>query len=478
MKKYPVLSDTLGLVVTLIFIIGIGAVLGLSLYTLKISTSSDIILEETVMSLPDVAVAADEKSVINVKTKEIIFTIDEAQAYLEQAGLAYDSETFETTDAKYAGDSFNQIALSNDRKKIIFSTYGLAGDMPQSWVGVYELVITDSLCDSGDREDATSPVSACIGDEPEWQVRFLTGGSGINFVWSQDDSKVVYDADLGLTGFSMEKTIDINTGEIVITENCEEYENKSFDSEYECYKWLARANKDESLCDNLELPEMRSDCYVELAMLKNDYSICENNEMTAALGSDCAEYFGLIDKGGRGGVAVAGTEDWNWYKSSFFGYEIGCPTGWKKISENAISVSFEPSTYDAAKAPGADCGIASVTVEQNLDNLDLDSWLTDAVNHYSQAEADEINRREEFSGVGVGYAQSEIEVAGKKGIDQYLDGPGGSERYVFVPREGQVIVISFKSDLHFDSSREKGDILYGLLGDFDKMLSTFRFIDK
>ncbi|MDD3190404.1 MAG: hypothetical protein PHI66_01800 [Candidatus Pacebacteria bacterium] len=252
MKKYPVLSDTLVLIVELIFIVGIGTVLGINLFAVKNSEvdTADIASEELMSSLPEVEKASDEKSIVNTKTKEVILTIDEVQAYLEQSGLAYDSETFMTTDAKYVGNSFNQIAVSNDRQKMVFSTYGLAGDIPQPWIGIYELVITDSFCASEDRAGIIPSASACIGEEPEWQVRFLTGGGGMNFVWSQDDKTISYEADFRAES-GLDKTINISTGEVTITENCEEYNEKFFTSKDDCYEWIARANEDGSSYNDL-----------------------------------------------------------------------------------------------------------------------------------------------------------------------------------------------------------------------------------
>lgn len=85
--------------------------------------------------------AGDGKSVIDADSGEAIFTIEAAQAYLNEAKLAYNADTFETTDEKYAGSCFEEAVLSEDKEKIIFSTSCLPGDMSEAWVGVYELII-------------------------------------------------------------------------------------------------------------------------------------------------------------------------------------------------------------------------------------------------------------------------------------------------------------------------------------------------
>lgn len=138
--------------------------------------------------------------------------------------------------------------------------------------------------------------------------RFLQGDGGNNFVWSLDNKSVIYDSTLGLTEWSLEKTIEVATGEAAVTETCEKYEEKGMDSKDACYRVVAREKNDESVCAQIGLPETRSDCYLELAKLKDDFDICRDNHLTAALGSDCAEYFGRIDKGGTVGGSMPDME--------------------------------------------------------------------------------------------------------------------------------------------------------------------------
>lgn len=291
------------LIIPVIFIVGIGTVLGSNFFLWQYSKEKVSSEKLAVWTLPEIAVAADGKSVINAETKETIFTIEAAQEYLNKAELAYNPNTFETTNEKYAGNCFEEAVLSNDKQKIIFSTSCLLGDMTEAWIGVYELLITeitDSYCLSDvDHNKIISSASACIGDEPQWGFRFLQSGGGDNFAWSADNKNVTYDSILGLTGWSLEKTIEIETGEATVTETCEKYKEKGMNSKDDCYKLVAHEKKDESVCAQIELPEVRSLCYMDIAEIKNDFNICKNNNMTAALGSDCAEYFGKIDKGDK-----------------------------------------------------------------------------------------------------------------------------------------------------------------------------------
>lgn len=453
------------LIIPVIFVVGIGTVLGSNFFLWQYSKEKVSSEKAAVWILPEIAVAADGKSVISAETGETIFTIEAAQEYLNKAELAYNSSTFETTNEKYAGNCFEEAVLSNDKQKIIFSTSCLPGDMVEAWIGVYELLITDSYCLSDvDHNEIIPSASACIGDEPQWGFRFLQSGRGEKFIWSQDDGTVNYEGEFRNEP-GLKKIIDVNTGNVTITENCEEYNDKLFNSKYECYGYVARENKDESLCGKLELPEMRADCYLELAMVKNDYSICENNHMTAALGSDCAEYFGKINKGG-----TFGTEDWKTF-NGFTGFEVKYPANFALELEGIIAMFYPPKGDDRLYD-----GIISITVAANPKERDLQSWLSESPNYYSQAEADQIKKDFESGKIeiGIGYKQKEITLDGSKALDQYIDGQGGSERYVFIPYgSSNIIIISLESDYHMDSATDES--VKNIVEIFDKMLLTFKF---
>jgi hypothetical protein len=148
-----------------------------------------------------IEISSDAKAILNVETKDVIFTIGDAQKYLKNSGYFYNPDTFQTTNAKYAGDCFLSAALSNNKDRIVFSTGCLPGDLPQAWVGIRSLI-----------HYSCPPPAKC--DIPP-KFHFLTSGSGRNFTWSQDDKTITYEADLGLSGMTETKTIDSVTGEIL-----------------------------------------------------------------------------------------------------------------------------------------------------------------------------------------------------------------------------------------------------------------------
>ena len=60
----------------------------------------------------------------------------------------------------------------------------------------------------------------------------------------------------------------------------------------DCYMKVAKARKDETICSNIEIAELRSLCFVELAELKNNSGICKNNGLTPSILTVCQDYFG------------------------------------------------------------------------------------------------------------------------------------------------------------------------------------------
>jgi len=181
-------------------------------------------------ALPDIAgiksieLSPDAKSILNADTKEVILTIDIANKYLKDSGYAYNPDTFQTTNAKYAGDCFLGANLSNNKDRIVFSSGCLAGDLPQAWIGVYEF--PQPACSNG----------TCLHIAVKPAIQFLIGGSGRNFVWSADDKTITYEADLGLSGLTETRTIDSRTGEVLnkdaaVTNNSEYADWKNYTNE-------------------------------------------------------------------------------------------------------------------------------------------------------------------------------------------------------------------------------------------------------
>lgn len=178
-----------------------------------------------ITGIKSIELSSDAKSILNSDTKEIIFTIDDAKKDLERTAYAYDPDTFQTTNAKYAGDCLIDTALSNNKDKIVFSSGCLAGDLPQAWIGAYYF---PNICPS-------APGIECSPSSPPF--RFLIGGSGRNFVWSQDDKTITYEADLGLSGLTETRTINSVTGEVLdrrnapVTNNSENADWKTYRNE-------------------------------------------------------------------------------------------------------------------------------------------------------------------------------------------------------------------------------------------------------
>jgi len=59
----------------------------------------------------------------------------------------------------------------------------------------------------------------------------------------------------------------------------------------DCYLKVAKARRNETICGEIVIPEIKSLCYVQMAQLKNDIGICEKNEITPSLKDACDGYF-------------------------------------------------------------------------------------------------------------------------------------------------------------------------------------------
>ena len=138
-----------------------------------------------------IEISADKKSIVNTETKEVIFTIDDANKYLKDSGYAYNPDGFQDdkdTNADYAGDCFVDMALSNNKNKIVFSTGCLPLAVPPwPWVGVYQI-----------QNPYKCPVDRFCEIIPA-SFNFLRNSSGRSFVWSVDDKTITYDKDSILT---------------------------------------------------------------------------------------------------------------------------------------------------------------------------------------------------------------------------------------------------------------------------------------
>jgi len=194
-------------------------------YTLLLKSQKPTItpIQPTQPTINAIEISTDQKSILNAKTKEVIFTIEDAKNYLKNSGYEYNPDTFQTTNDKYLGDCFGDAALSNNKDRIIFSTSCLPGDLPQAWIGIYYPSI-DYLnknrsieLDCGYNYEPINfsfipKASACVPSSP---IKFLIAGSGKNFIWSQEDKAITYEANLGLSGLTEIRTIDSQAGNIL-----------------------------------------------------------------------------------------------------------------------------------------------------------------------------------------------------------------------------------------------------------------------
>lgn len=230
-KQKESLSTSMAkLVMVASLIVGIGSTIGVLGYYLTKQTAINLpFTAPPPKTISAIELSSDAKSILNAETKAVIFTIEGARAYLERTGYAYNLDTFQETNAKYAGNCFLGAVLSNNKKSFIFSSGCLAGDLPQAWIGIYSFDSGNGAkCgyNSQSRNFSFIPnASACA----ESLVKFLIAGSGKNFVWSSDDKTITYEADLGLSGMTETRTIDAVTGEVLIdVSDWKNYENVKY----------------------------------------------------------------------------------------------------------------------------------------------------------------------------------------------------------------------------------------------------------
>lgn len=247
-KPKPLGLSMAKLVLVVAVIVSLGAVLGVAGYYL---TKQKPIISPTPKTISAIEISADKKSILNAETKEAVFAIEDANKYLKDSGYAYNSDTFQETKAKYAGDCFLSASLSNKKDRIVFSSGCLSGDLPQAWVGIYNV-------NWGSDPNTNCVNTNCLGIP---KFKFLINGSGRNFVWSADDKTVTYEADLGLLGMTETRTINSVTGEIINkinneneTANWQIYRNEEYGFEINYPKeWTLNEQKDEKIAEKISL---------------------------------------------------------------------------------------------------------------------------------------------------------------------------------------------------------------------------------
>ncbi|MCK5061146.1 hypothetical protein KAR28_01190 [Candidatus Parcubacteria bacterium] len=197
--------------IVLIFVVFVAIIIGGVCYCLTRGNihSSQMRIEQ----IKSIELSQDKKAILNSQTKEVIFTIDDANKYLKNSGYAYNPDAFKDdkdTNVKYAGDCFTDMALSNNKNKIVFSVGCLPlAFLPRTWVGIYQ--IQNPYKCPADRFCEIIPAS----------FNLLINASGRNFIWSVDDKIITYDRDSVLTSERGREitgtdtlTINSSTGEI------------------------------------------------------------------------------------------------------------------------------------------------------------------------------------------------------------------------------------------------------------------------
>ena len=163
--------------------------------------------------IKSIELSEDKKAVLNAETKEIIFTIDEANKYLKDSNI------------EYAGNCFEEASLKiSAYDRIVFSTGCLSEDTEEAWIGIYNF-----------------PYKYKTDLEQLTKIYFLIGGSGKNFIWLDNGYYMTYEADLKLDGLTEIKKIDIY-GKIIETKNdisdWKTYKNDEYGFEFNVpYNW-------------------------------------------------------------------------------------------------------------------------------------------------------------------------------------------------------------------------------------------------
>lgn len=168
-------------------------------------------------SIKNIEISSDKKAILNAETKEVIFTIADANKYLHEAGYGYNPDIFlnktnQTTNAKYGGDCFSDASFKvSGYDRIVFSTACLSGDIQQPWVGIYNFPYKSKT------DLAQVP-----------RIYFLAGDNGKNFVWLEEGFYISYDVYSEADVPMKTKKIDIY-GKIIYEKILD---NKYFGNEY------------------------------------------------------------------------------------------------------------------------------------------------------------------------------------------------------------------------------------------------------
>ena len=166
-------------IITMTIILLLGTLFGVvSYYLAKDNSNSN---QPTIKQIKSIELSQDKKAVLNAETKEVIFTIDEANKYLKDSNI------------EYAGNCLTNASLRTPvSDKIVFSTGCLSEDAEEAWIGIYNF-----------------PYRYKTDLEQLPKIYFLTDGSGRNFTWSDNGYYITYEVDSKLDGLTETRTIDI-----------------------------------------------------------------------------------------------------------------------------------------------------------------------------------------------------------------------------------------------------------------------------
>lgn len=426
------------------------------------------------LQLNKIGISQDKKSILNVETKEVIFTIEDTKKYLKDSGYEYNPDTFQTTNAEYAGDCFEEAVLSNNKDKIVFSTSCISGDLPQAWVGVYNLP-SYSCRKMVDGEKVCSRWPAEL-------IKFLIGGSGRNFVWSPDDKTIAYEADLGLSGMTETRTIDSRTGEILETKpldggfwNSGNADNSDWnvysnpqtnftfkypkDWQVKDYEYKSAACQANSDCTGIWVIELKKpeDTKTLIAInlpqcsgFKNDDLLGNNWICLFEENNETLEIYENIKKS----FQSLNISDWKTYRNENYGYEIKYPGTWlfndfsEKISDE---ITLSDVRFSSQEENGGEVIIS--VYDNSSKKLSPEDWLNFYTIEYNDCL---VNSEEKTSIVGI------------EGIKAVLACGDVITENIFLTRDDKIYDIEFLLFVT-ESPIEGYEEIY------EQMLSTFKF---
>jgi len=195
-------------------------------------------------------------------------------------------------------------------------------------------------------------------------------------------------------------------------------------------------------CADMAAPERRALCYLDLAIETDDASLCDEVEL-ANLKSNCLEHFGRIDKGPE---ASDETVDWQTYRNTDYYFMLQYPGNWYYTITDYTDYTDQTLICFNPKGVSGDCTILFTV-----------SWNTSLNEEYE-------NVRDNF-GEGYDYIvkESTISFGGVAGKLVSVQNPQGFSRLLFFERGSFVYALA---------------AINGQETVFDHMVTTFQFTES